>query len=89
MMGAQVSLAQYDRIMKYLDIGRAEGAKVLTGGAANDELGSGYYIKPTILSGTNDMRVFREEIFGPVTSATTFKTAEEALEIANDTEYGE
>lgn len=88
MMGAQVSLAQYDRIMKYLDIGRAEGAKVLTGGAANDELGSGYYIKPTILSGTNDMRVFREEIFGPVTSATTFKTAEEALEIANDTEYG-
>ncbi|KAL7532479.1 hypothetical protein ACHAXR_004650 [Thalassiosira sp. AJA248-18] len=88
MMGAQVSLAQYDRIIKYLDIDRAEGAKVLTGGSANNELGPGYFIKPTILSGTNDMRVFQEEIFGPVTSATTFKTAEEAIAIANDVEYG-
>lgn len=88
MMGAQVSLAQYDRIVNYLNIGIAEGAKVLTGGSANDELGSGYYIKPTILSGTNDMRVFQEEIFGPVTAATTFKTTEEAIEIANNVEYG-
>jgi len=88
MMGAQVSLAQHDRILSYLDIGVSEGAKILTGGSANDELGGGYYIKPTILSGTNDMRVFQEEIFGPVTSATTFKTAEEAIIIANHTEYG-
>lgn len=88
MMGAQVSLAQHDRIMKYIDIGIAEGAKVLTGGSANTELGSGYYIKPTILSGTNNMRIFQEEIFGPVTAGTTFKTAEEAIEIANDIEYG-
>lgn len=88
MMGAQVSLAQYDRIMNYLDIGRAEGAKVLTGGSTNKELGPGYYIRPTIVSGTNDMRVFQEEIFGPVTAATTFKTPEEAIEIANNVEYG-
>jgi aldehyde dehydrogenase len=88
MMGAQVSLAQHDRIVEYINIGVAEGAKVLTGGSANDALSGGHYIKPTILGGTNDMRVFQEEIFGPVTSATTFKTVEEAVEIANDTEYG-
>ena len=87
MMGAQVSLAQHDRIVKYLDIGKAEGAKVLTGGSANDELG-GHFIKPTILQGTNDMRVFQEEIFGPVTAVTTFKTVEEAIKIANNVEYG-
>ncbi|CAB9500562.1 Aldehyde dehydrogenase [Seminavis robusta] len=88
MMGAQVSLAQHDRIMNYLDIGRKEGAEVLTGGSAKDELGGGYYVKPTILTGTNSMRVFQEEIFGPVTAVATFKTVEEALEIANDSEYG-
>merc|ERR1740117_709140 len=88
MIGAQVSLAQHDRIVEYINIGIAEGAKVLTGGSANDALSGGHYIKPTILGGTNDMRVFQEEIFGPVTSATTFKTVEEAVEIANDTEYG-
>lgn len=89
MMGAQVSLAQQDRIMKYLDVGVKEGAKILTGGSASAEMdGKGFYIKPTILSGTNNMRVFREEIFGPVTSAMTFKTVEEAIAIANDTEFG-
>ena len=88
MMGAQVSIAQHDRIVNYLNIGVAEGAKVLTGGSANDDFGPGYYIKPTILSGTNDMRVFQEEIFGPVTAALTFKTPEEAIAIANDTTYG-
>jgi len=88
MMGAQVSLAQHERIVNYLAIGTAEGAKVLTGGSANDVVTGGYYIKPTILSGTNDMKVFQEEIFGPVTGVTTFKTEAEAVEIANDTVYG-
>lgn len=88
MMGAQVSKAQHDRILGYLSIGVEEGAKVLTGGVAGDAVAGGYYIKPTILHGTNDMRVFQEEIFGPVTSVTTFKTEEEAIAIANNTEYG-
>jgi len=88
MMGAQVSLAQQDRIVNYLAIADAEGAKVLTGGVANDVINGGYYIKPTILHGTNDMQVFQEEIFGPVTAVTTFKDEEEAIEIANDTVYG-
>ena len=88
MMGAQVSQAQHDRIVNYLSIGQSEGAKVLTGGSTNDVVSGGYYIKPTILSGTNDMKVFQEEIFGPVTGVTTFKTEEEAIAIANDTVYG-
>jgi len=88
MMGAQVSSSQRDKIVNYLNVGQAEGAKVLTGGAANDVVTGGYYIKPTILAGTNDMKVFQEEIFGPVTGVTTFKTQEEAIEIANDTIYG-
>lgn len=91
MMGAQVSKEQYDRILSYIDIGKQEGAQVLTGGAGcelGDELDRGYYIQPTILKGRNDMRVFQEEIFGPVTSVTTFQTVEEALEIANATTYG-
>jgi len=88
MMGAQVSMAQHDRIINYINVGTAEGAKVLTGGAANDVVGGGFYIKPTILSGTNSMKVFQEEIFGPVTGVTTFKTEEEAIAIANDTIYG-
>lgn len=88
MMGAQVSAAQHEKIMKYINLGEAEGAKVLTGGVSHDPVDGGYYIKPTILAGTNDMKVFQEEIFGPVAGVTTFKTEEEAIEIANDTIYG-
>lgn len=91
MMGAQASNDQYEKILSYMDIGRQEGAEVLCGGAAanlGDDLNDGYYIQPTILKGHNKMRVFQEEIFGPVTCVTTFKTVEEAIEIANDTLYG-
>lgn len=91
MMGAQASNEQFDKILTYMEIGRQEGAKVLCGGdrkALNSGLENGYYIEPTILKGNNKMRVFQEEIFGPVTSVTTFKTVEEAIEIANDTYYG-
>lgn len=88
MMGAQVSKAQHERIAAYIKTGTDEGAEVLTGGAINNVVDGGYYIKPTILKGTNDMQVFQEEIFGPVTGATTFKTEEEAIAIANDTIYG-
>ncbi|ARJ69557.1 aldehyde dehydrogenase [Paracoccus contaminans] len=91
MIGAQASKEQHDKIRSYLDIGRNEGAEVLTGGGAADlggELSSGYYIKPTIFRGTNKMRIFQEEIFGPVVSVTTFKDEAEALSIANDTLYG-
>ncbi|SMP28388.1 aldehyde dehydrogenase [Shimia sagamensis] len=91
MVGAQASVEQQEKILSYLTIGVEEGAEVLTGGAAakfNGELSGGNYIQPTILKGHNKMRVFQEEIFGPVVSVTTFKTEEEALEIANDTMYG-
>ncbi|RWR31193.1 aldehyde dehydrogenase [Sinirhodobacter populi] len=91
MIGAQASKQQYDKILSYMDIGLNEGAKVLTGGEANHfggDIEGGYYIKPTIFEGNNKMRVFQEEIFGPVVSVTTFKTPEEAIEIANDTVYG-
>lgn len=91
MMGAQASMEQKEKIMSYLDIGKQEGAEVLTGGNVNQldgELAGGYYIEPTIFKGSNDMRIFQEEIFGPVLSVTTFKDDEEALEIANDTLYG-
>lgn len=91
MMGAQASNDQYEKIQSYLKIGKEEGAEVLTGGEANHldgELANGFYIKPTIFKGHNKMRVFQEEIFGPVVCVTTFKTTEEALEIANDTLYG-
>jgi len=88
MMGAQVSAAQQSKIENYLAIGKAEGAQVLTGGSTNDVVSGGFYIKPTILSGTNDMKVFQEEIFGPVMGVTTFKTEEEAIKIANDTVFG-
>lgn len=91
MIGAQASQDQYEKILNYIDIGIQEGAELLTGGAsANlaDDLENGYYIKPTILKGNNKMRIFQEEIFGPVVSVTTFKTTEEAIEIANDTLYG-
>ncbi|WP_059102859.1 acetaldehyde dehydrogenase ExaC [Shouchella shacheensis] len=90
MMGAQASQEQMEKILSYLDIGKQEGAEVLIGGGERQvsEHASGYYIEPTIFKGTNDMRIFQEEIFGPVLSVTTFKDDEEALEIANDTLYG-
>ena len=91
MLGAQASQEQFDKIMSYLEIGKKEGARVLTGGdrkTLTGDLKDGYYIQPTIFEGNNKMRIFQEEIFGPVVSVTTFKTVEEALEIANDTVYG-
>lgn len=91
MMGAQASSEQMEKILSYFDIGKQEGAEVLTGGKVaklGGDLKNGYYIEPTILKGNNKMRVFQEEIFGPVVSVTTFKDNDEALEIANDTLYG-
>lgn len=91
MMGAQASSDQHEKIVSYIKIGIEEGAEVLAGGAVNKlggDLDGGYYIQPTILKGHNKMRVFQEEIFGPVVCVTTFKTTEEALAIANDTLYG-
>jgi aldehyde dehydrogenase len=91
MVGAQASQQQHDKIISYLQIGVEEGAEVLAGGDAarfNGDIANGFYIQPTILKGHNKMRVFQEEIFGPVVSVTTFKTEEEALQIANDTMYG-
>ena len=90
-IGPQVSRAQLEKIEEYVRIGREEGADVLIGGERNvleGELAGGYYHQPTVLKGTNDMRVFQEEIFGPVLAVTTFKDEREALEIANDTLYG-
>ncbi|ABV34882.1 aldehyde dehydrogenase (NAD(+)) [Shewanella sediminis HAW-EB3] len=90
-VGAQASMEQFDKILSYLQIGKDEGAQVLLGGdmcKLEGDQSSGYYIEPTILKGTNDMRIFQEEIFGPVISVTTFKDEAEALAIANDTEYG-
>ncbi|WP_421382949.1 aldehyde dehydrogenase [Bacillus salacetis] len=91
MVGAQASTEQLEKILSYIDIGKQEGAEVLTGGNRNfleGELEGGYYVEPTVFKGNNKMRIFQEEIFGPVVSVTTFKTPEEALEIANDTLYG-
>jgi aldehyde dehydrogenase len=91
MIGAQASSEQMEKILSYLDIGRKEGAQVLAGGERNalpGDLAGGYYIKPTVFKGNNKMRVFQEEIFGPVVSVTTFKDDAEALSIANDTLYG-
>ena len=91
MIGAQASSEQLEKILSYMDIGRQEGAQVLAGGERNNlpgDLAGGYYIKPTVFKGHNKMRIFQEEIFGPVVSVTTFKTDEEALAIANDTLYG-
>ncbi|WP_027000053.1 acetaldehyde dehydrogenase ExaC [Eisenibacter elegans] len=89
MMGAQASNDQYEKIMSYLNIGREEGAEVLVGGSSDDYgKNGGYYIQPTMFKGTNKMRIFQEEIFGPVVSVTTFKDEAEALAIANDTLYG-
>ncbi|MBI0426545.1 aldehyde dehydrogenase family protein [Psychrobacter sp. NG27] len=91
MIGAQASSDQLEKILSYLDIGKKEGAKVLVGGelAKHDgDMANGYYVQPTIFEGTNDMRVFQEEIFGPVLAVTTFKDDEEAMTLANDTLYG-
>lgn len=91
MVGAQASEQQFDKILSYMEVAREEGAEFLIGGGAehlHNELGNGYYIQPTLLKGHNKMRIFQEEIFGPVVSVTTFKTEEEALAIANDTEFG-
>ncbi|MEG0411963.1 MAG: aldehyde dehydrogenase family protein [Comamonas sp.] len=91
MMGAQASKEQLTKILSYLDLGKQEGAQVLIGGAQaqlGEGLEGGYYVQPTIFKGHNKMRIFQEEIFGPVLAVTTFKTEAEALELANDTLYG-
>ncbi|UFP93489.1 aldehyde dehydrogenase family protein [Gloeobacter morelensis] len=92
MLGAQVSQAQMDKIGRYVELGIQEGAEVLIGGERNSEpgegLAGGYYYKPTVMKGHNQMRIFQEEIFGPVLAVTTFKDVEEAVCIANDTPYG-
>jgi len=90
-LGAQVSTAQVEKIASYVEIGKQEGAELLIGGNRahfGGELENGYYFEPTVFKGTNDMRIFQEEIFGPVLSVTTFRNETEALEIANDTMYG-
>ena len=91
MVGAQASAQQFDKIMSYMDIAKDEGAELLTGGKVEQlegDFASGYYIQPTLLKGHNKMRIFQEEIFGPVVAVTTFKDEAEALAIANDTEFG-
>ena len=91
MIGAQASNDQLEKIKSYLDIGKQEGAEVLTGGEQaqlDGDLAGGFYVKPTIFRGTNNMRIFQEEIFGPVVSVTTFKDYADAMSIANDTLYG-
>jgi aldehyde dehydrogenase len=90
-MGAQCSHGQLEKILEYIDIGKQEGAKCVTGGERahlGGRLEQGFYVKPTVFVGHNKMRIFQEEIFGPVLSVTTFKTIEEAIEIGNDTIYG-
>ena len=91
MMGAQASAMQLDKISSYLELGKQEGATVLCGGDVarlGGDLAGGYYVQPTLFKGHNDMRIFREEIFGPVLAVTTFRDEAEALRIANDTVYG-
>ena len=90
MVGAQASNDQLEKILSYLDIGREEGAEVLVGGHRRQVEGNpgGYFVEPTIFQGDNNMRIFQEEIFGPVLSVTTFANEEEAVDIANDTLYG-
>ncbi len=91
MIGAQASNDQLEKIMSYMDIGKQGGAKILIGGERADlggDLTDGYYVQPTIFEGTNDMRIFQEEIFGPVLSVTSFKDYDDAISIANDTLYG-
>ena len=91
MIGAQASNEQLEKILSYIEIGKNEGAKLLAGGeraSLGGDLAGGFYVRPTVFQGNNKMRIFQEEIFGPVVSVTTFKTDEEALAIANDTLYG-
>jgi len=91
MMGAQASSTQLEKILRYIDYGKQEGAKCVTGGERarlDGDFAEGYYVKPTVFVGHNKMRIFQEEIFGPVLSVTTFKTTEEAIAIGNDTLYG-
>jgi aldehyde dehydrogenase len=91
MIGAQASNDQLEKILSYMDIGKQEGAKLLIGGERSDlggELSGGYYVQPTVFEGTNSMRIFQEEIFGPVLALTKFSGYDEAIEIANDTLYG-
>ncbi|MEI8118486.1 MAG: aldehyde dehydrogenase, partial [Methylophilaceae bacterium] len=91
MIGAQASQDQLNKIMSYMDIGKQEGAELLIGGQRNVLSGAfaeGYYVQPTLLKGNNKMRVFQEEIFGPVLAVTTFKDEADALAIANDTVFG-
>jgi aldehyde dehydrogenase len=91
MIGAQASNDQFEKILSYIDIGRQEGAKVLAGGGKADlggELAGGHYIQPTIFEGDNSMRIFQEEIFGPVVSVARFSDYDDAIKIANDTLYG-
>jgi len=91
MVGAQASKEQFDKILNYIEIGKAEGAEVLIGGGVakiEGQFDQGFYIQPTLLKGSNEMRVFQEEIFGPVISLCTFKDEAEALKIANDSEFG-
>jgi aldehyde dehydrogenase len=91
MIGAQASSDQQEKILSYISIGKEEGAKVLTGGnkaKLGGDLDKGYYVEPTVLEGHNKMRIFQEEIFGPVLAVTKFKEEADALNIANDTLYG-
>ena len=91
MMGAQASIEQTEKILSYIDIGRQEGAQLLTGGGRaklEGDIAGGYYVQPTVLKGHNRMRIFQEEIFGPVLAVTTFKDEADAMAIANDTLYG-
>jgi aldehyde dehydrogenase len=91
MIGAQASNDQFEKILSYIDIGRQEGAKVLIGGEKADlggELAGGYYIQPTVFEGDNKMRIFQEEIFGPVVSVAKFDDYDDAIKTANDTLYG-
>jgi aldehyde dehydrogenase len=90
-VGAQASQMQFEKIMGYVEIGKQEGAEVILGGSIEqlgDEFDNGFYIQPTLMKGHNKMRIFQEEIFGPVVAVTTFKDEAEALSIANDTEFG-
>ena len=91
MIGAQASQQQLDKVMTYMEVGRSEGAEVLIGGERSMQEGNlagGFYVQPTLMKGHNKMRIFQEEIFGPTLGITTFKDEAEALEVANDTEYG-
>ncbi|WP_180024782.1 aldehyde dehydrogenase family protein [Acinetobacter sp. YH1901134] len=88
MIGAQASQEQQDKILGCIATGKSEGAQLITGGDPRNEVGTGFYIEPTIFKGTNDMKIFQEEIFGPVLSVATFKDFDDAIKIANDTIYG-